>query len=76
VRTDMEGNVWCSYGWGDCKEDGVRCYAPSGDLLGKIHLPETVANLTFGGPKKNRLFIAASTSIYSVYVNDMGAQKP
>jgi len=76
VRTDMEGNVWCSYGWGDRKEDGVRCYAPSGDLLGKIHLPETVANLTFGGPKKNRLFIAASTSIYSVYVNDMGAQKP
>jgi len=76
VRTDVAGNIWCSYGWGDPKEDGVRCYAPNGDLLGKIHLPETVANLTFGGPKKNRLFICASTSVYSLYVNDTGAQKP
>ena len=76
VRTDIHGNLWCSYGWGDPKDDGVRCYAPDGDLIGRIHLPETVANLTFGGPKKNRLFIAASTSIYSLYVNDTGAQKP
>jgi gluconolactonase len=76
VRTDTEGNVWCSYGWGDPAEDGVRCYAPNGDLIGKIHLPETTANLTFGGPKKNRLFICASTSVYSLYVNDTGAQRP
>jgi len=76
MRVDVAGNVWCSYGWGDPKEDGVRCYAPDGDLIGKIHLPETVANLTFGGPKKNRLFICASTSVYSLYVNDVGAQKP
>jgi gluconolactonase len=76
VRTDMSGNVWCSYGWGDPKEDGVRCYAPSGDLIGKIHLPETPANLTFGGAKRNRLFICASTSVYSVYLNDIGAQTP
>jgi gluconolactonase len=76
VRTDMAGNVWCSYGWGDPKEDGVRCYAPTGDLIGKIHLPETTANLTFGGPKRNRLFICASTSVYSVYLNDIGAQTP
>ena len=54
----------------------MRCYAPTGDLIGKIHLPETVANLTFGGPKKNRLFICASTSVYSVYLNDIGAQTP
>ncbi len=76
VRTDMSGNVWCSYGWGDAREDGVRCLAPNGDLIGKIHLPETTANLTFGGPKKNRLFICASTSVYSLYVNDLGAQRP
>ena len=76
VRTDVAGNVWCSYGWGDPREDGVRCYAPDGDLIGKIHLPETAANLTFGGEKKNRLFICASTSVYSLYLNDVGAQKP
>ena len=49
MRCDVEGNVWCSMGWADPKEDGVRCYSPEGDLLGKIHIPETVANLTFGG---------------------------
>jgi gluconolactonase len=76
VRVDMGGNVWCSYGWGDAREDGVRCLAPNGDLIGKIHLPETTANLTFGGPKKNRLFICASTSVYSLYLNDVGAQRP
>ncbi len=76
VRTDASGNVWCSYGWGDPKEDGVRCYAPNGDLIGKIRLPETAANLTFGGPKKNRLFICASTSVYSVYLNNTGSQAP
>jgi gluconolactonase len=76
VRTDVGGNVWCSYGWGDPRENGVRCHAPNGDLIGKIRLPETVANLTFGGPKKNRLFICASTSVYSLYVNDTGAERP
>jgi gluconolactonase len=76
VRTDIDGNVWCSMGWADPKEDGVRCYAPSGDLIGKIHLPETCANLCFGGQKKNRLFMAASTSIYAVYVDTAGAMVP
>jgi gluconolactonase len=76
VRTDMDGNVWCSMGWADPKEDGVRCYAPSGDLIGKIHLPETCANLCFGGKRRNRLFMAASTSVYAVYVDDQGALKP
>ncbi len=76
LRVDVDGNLWCTYGWGDPKEDGVRCYTPEGDLIGKIHLPETPANLTFGGLKKNRLFICASTSIYSVYLNVVGAQKP
>jgi gluconolactonase len=76
VRTDTAGNVWCSMGWADPKEDGVRCYAPDGQLIGKIHLPETCANLCFGGKKKNRLFMTASTSIYAVYVDDEGALKP
>jgi gluconolactonase len=76
MRTDTDGNVWCSMGWADAKEDGVRCYAPGGDLLGKIHLPETCANLCFGGRKKNRLFMAASTSVYAVYVDAVGAMVP
>jgi gluconolactonase len=43
MRCDIDGNVWCSMGWADPKEDGVRCYSSEGDLLGKIHVPETVA---------------------------------
>jgi gluconolactonase len=76
MRCDIEGNVWCSMGWADPKEDGVRCYSPQGELLGKIHLPETPANLTFGGPLRNRLYICASTSLYACYVNTQGALKP
>jgi gluconolactonase len=59
VRCDRDGRVWCSVGWGDPKEDGVRCYTPNGELLGKIHIPETVANLCFGGMQRNRLISAA-----------------
>jgi len=76
MRCDVDGNVWCSVGWGDPKEDGVRCYSPSGDLLGKIHLPETCANLVFGGPLRNRLFVCGSTSVYALYVGTQGALKP
>jgi len=54
----------------------VRCYAPDGDLIGKVHLPEVAANLCFGGRKRNRLFICASTSIYALYVDVQGAQRP
>ncbi|HEX6978501.1 MAG TPA: SMP-30/gluconolactonase/LRE family protein [Alphaproteobacteria bacterium] len=66
-RLDTAGNVWTSAG------DGVHCYAPDGTLLGKIRIPETVSNLCFGGPKRNRLFITATTSLYSVYVGVNGA---
>jgi gluconolactonase len=76
VRTDMDGNVWITMGSGDPNESGVRCYAPDGTLIGKIHIPETCANLCFGGRKKNRLFICGSTSIYAVYVETVGAQAP
>ena len=76
MRTDVDGNVWCSMGWADPAEDGVRCYAPNGDLIGKIHLPEGCANLCFGGRKKDRLFMCASTSVYALYVNGQGAAVP
>ena len=76
LRVDVEGNVWTSMGWADPGEDGVRCYAPNGDLIGKIHLPESCANLTFGGLLRNRLYMCASTSIYALYVNTQGAAVP
>jgi gluconolactonase len=76
VRCDTDGRVWCSVGWGDPNEDGVRCYAPDGDLLGKLHIPETVANLCFGGTYRNRLYICGSTSLYAVYTSVQGALKP
>ena len=69
-RVDADGNVWTSAG------DGVQCYAPDGALIGKIRLPEQCVNLTFGGPKRNRLFIACASSVYAVYVGQRGAQYP
>jgi gluconolactonase len=76
VRCDTEGRVWCSVGWGDPNEDGVRCYSPGGELIGKIHIPETVANLCFGGQQRNRLYICGSSSLYAVYTSVQGAMKP
>ncbi len=75
-RCDTDGNIWTSAGWAGEGADGVHIIAPDGVLIGKIHLPEAVANLCFGGVKKNRLFIAASQSIYAVYVEAVGAQRP
>ena len=72
MRCDTDGRIWCSVGWGDPNEDGVRCYTPDGDLLGKIHIPETVANLCFGGQQRNRLYICGSTSLYAVYTSVAG----
>ena len=59
VRTDTAGNVWCSCGWGDTNDDGVRCYNSGGDLLGKIHIPETVANLVLAVPSATAFIFAA-----------------
>jgi gluconolactonase len=70
IRLDMAGNLWSS------AADGVHCFAPDGTLLGKILVPQTVANLTFGGPRRNRLFITATKSLYSIYVTATGAQTP
>jgi gluconolactonase len=76
MRTDRDGRIWCSVGWGDPAEDGVRCYTSEGELLGKIHLPETVANMCFGGQQRNRLYICGSSSLYAVYTSAQGAMKP
>lgn len=61
-RVDRQGRLWSSAG------DGVHCVDPDGTLIGKIRIPEIVGNLTFGGPKRNRLLICATTSLYSVFV--------
>jgi gluconolactonase len=76
IRCDVDGNVWSAAGWGGEGYNGVHAFAPDGTLIGKIHLPETCANLCFGGAKKNRLFMAASQSLYAVYVETQGAQMP
>lgn len=76
IRCDRDDNLWASAGGGGAGFDGVHCYSPDGELLGRIHLPETCANLCFGGAKKNRLFITASRSLYSVHVEAQGAQRP
>ncbi|MCC5972784.1 MAG: SMP-30/gluconolactonase/LRE family protein [Rubellimicrobium sp.] len=70
MRCDTNGNLWSS------AEDGIHIFAPDGTLLGKILVPERVANLTFGGPRRNRLFITATTSVYLVYTAATGAQRP
>jgi gluconolactonase len=70
IRTDIFGNLWSS------AADGIHCFGPEGTLLGKILTPQVVSNLCFGGPRRNRLFITATTSVYAVYVATTGAQKP
>jgi gluconolactonase len=58
---------------GSAELDGVHVFAPDGKLIGRIALPERCANVCFGGPKRNRLFMAASQSVYALYVNTQGA---
>lgn len=70
MRVDLNGNLWSS------AADGVHCFSSDGTLLGKIKVPQTVSNLTFGGTKRNRLFITATQSLYSIYVTTTGAQQP
>ena len=67
-RLDCEGNLWTGAG------NRVICLSPEADILGEITLDEMVANLTFGGPKNNRLFITAGTSLYAIYVGVAGAR--
>jgi gluconolactonase len=79
IAVDALGNVWCalgsdgSLGTDPAGLDGVRVYDPTGRALAHIHLPERCANLCFGGPKRNRLFMAASHSLYALHLNVRGA---
>jgi gluconolactonase len=71
-RVDVDGNLWCGWGMGEAGLDGVHVFNPGGKLIGRIDLPERCANLCFGGVHRNRLFMAASTSLYALYVNTQG----
>jgi gluconolactonase len=73
IRADIDGNIWAGMGWVGAGYDGVHVYTPQGERIGQILLPEICANLCFGGTKRNRLLMAASQSIYSLYVGTKGA---
>jgi gluconolactonase len=73
MRCDVDGNLWCGWGMGSAELDGVMVFAPDGKPIGHIALPERSANVCFGGLKRNRLFMAASQSLYALYVNTQGA---
>jgi gluconolactonase len=74
ARCDVDGNLWVSSNARrDLGYSGVTVWTPEGKLIGRIRLPENTANLCFGGPKRNRLFMAASQSLYAVYVRTQGA---
>jgi gluconolactonase len=68
IRLDNCGQLWVAAG-----DDGVHCYAPDGSLIGRIRVPQIVANIRFGGPKNNRLFIAANTTLCSLVMSTTGA---
>jgi gluconolactonase len=68
LRVDQHGRIWTSAG------DGVHCYDPDGTLIGKMLIPEIVANVTFGGAKRNRLFICGTTSLYSLMLMTNGSK--
>ena len=79
IKVDVDGNIWC--GWGSngapgadaAALDGVMVFNPQGQAIGHIHLPERCANLVFGGPQRNRLYMASSHSLYALYVETQGA---
>ena len=74
VRCDVAGNIWASSNAGRAVGySGVTIWSPDGRLIGRIRLPEVCGNICFGGPKRNRLFMAASQSLYALYVNTQGA---
>ena len=74
VRCDVDGNLWCSSNAGrNVGYSGVTVWTPQGQLIGRIRLPEICGNVCFGGPKRNRLFMAASQSLYALYVQTQGA---
>jgi gluconolactonase len=70
IRLDASGRIWAA------AADGLHCFDPDGTLIGKLHVPEVVANFTFGGAKRNHLFICASSSLYSILVDFNGVRYP
>jgi gluconolactonase len=74
MRVDEDGNLWCAGGWGPPNMNGVRIFAPDGTPIGGLVLPEVGGNLCFGGHHHNRLFIAASKSIYAIDVGTRGVE--
>jgi gluconolactonase len=72
LRVDVDGNLWVGWGMGREALDGVSIFNPEGKPIGRIDLPERCANLCFGGPHRNRLFMCGSTSVYSLFVNTQG----
>ena len=73
IRADVDGNIWAGAGWVGEGYDGVHIFAPDGDRIGQILLPEICSNLCFGGRRRNRLFMTARPSIYALYVETQGA---
>ena len=73
IRADTDGNIWVGAGWVGAGYDGVHIFTTEGERIGQILLPEICANVCFGGPKRNRLFMAAGQSLYAVYVEARGA---
>jgi gluconolactonase len=73
IRADTDGNIWVGSGWVGKGYDGVQVFSPEGQRIGIILLPEICANICFGGPRRNRLFMASSQSLYAVYVEAQGA---
>jgi gluconolactonase len=73
MRCDRDGNLWCGWGMGNAELDGVLIFNPAGKKIGRIRLPERCANVCFGGPNRDRLFMASSHSVYALYVNTQGA---
>jgi len=73
IRADVDGNVWVGAGWVGPGYDGVHVFAPSGERIGMILLPEICSNVCFGGTKRNRLFMTGSQSLYAVYLETRGA---
>ncbi|HLK59198.1 MAG TPA: SMP-30/gluconolactonase/LRE family protein [Chthonomonadaceae bacterium] len=73
IRADVDGNIWAGAGWAGAGYDGVHIFAPDGQRIGQILLPEPCSNVCFGGLRRNRLFMTASQSLYAVYVETQGA---
>ncbi|HLJ57345.1 MAG TPA: SMP-30/gluconolactonase/LRE family protein [Chthonomonadaceae bacterium] len=73
IRCDTEGNIWAAAGWAGAGYDGVHIFAPDGERIGQVLLPEICANVCFGGPRRNRLYMAASQSLYCLAVEARGA---